>query len=77
MTDTQTLIKAVRRGCTDRATRDVLLAALNAGTRGKLTRQGIMLYGPQGAYAAHFSVSDHRAAKNLATGLRRAGIEAA
>jgi hypothetical protein len=64
----------VRRGCTDRATRDVLLAALDQGARMKATKAGVMVHGPNGSTSAHFSVSDKRAALNLRAQLRRSGV---
>lgn len=52
----------------------LLLTAIRAGHRYRMTRSGVMVYGPHGNAATHFSVSDHRAAENLRADMRRAGI---
>lgn len=52
----------------------LLLQAIRSGHRYRMTRSGVMLYGPHGAAAAHFSTSDHRAAENFRTDLRKIGI---
>lgn len=66
--------KYVQRGCTNRGMRDVLLAALDLGARMKRTRSGVTIYGPNGTAGTHMTVSDRRAAVNLAADLRRIGI---
>ena len=66
--------KYVQRSCKDRATRAVLLQALEAGATMKATKGGVMVHGPDGMVSAHFTVSDHRAYKNLRSRLRRAGL---
>lgn len=67
--------KAVRRGCGNRDMRDLLIGAIKSGVRTKLTRSGILLYGPGGIAGTHFSVSDHRAVKNLRRDMRKVGID--
>lgn len=62
------------RGGRDREVTAVLLGVIRAGYRYKLTKSGIILYGPAGICGTHFSVSDKRAVKNLRADLRRCGI---
>lgn len=64
----------VQRSCKDRATRAVLIEALEAGATMKPTKGGVMVHGPSGIVSAHFTSSDHRAHKNLRSRLRRAGL---
>jgi hypothetical protein len=65
----------VRRGCSDRATRDLLLTALSdPNVNAKATRKGLFLGGPNGSVTAHFTASDKRSALNLRAQLRRAGV---
>lgn len=52
----------------------VLLDVVNAGHPYKMTKSGIIIYGPEGISGTHFSVSDSRAVKNLRADLRRCGI---
>lgn len=52
----------------------MLLSVLHAGHRYKMTKSGIIIYGPDGTCGTHLSVSDHRAVKNLRADLRRCGI---
>lgn len=66
---------AIRSRCTNREMRTVLLAAVKAGARHKLTRSGVMFFGEDGGgIATHFTVSDHRAAKNFTKSLKSIGI---
>lgn len=72
----QRLKKRIRRGCTNRAVRDVLLRALDAGATGRFTRNGVMLYGPNGkAASVHFTQSDARSAKNTLADIRSTGLD--
>ena len=66
-------IRRIRRS-SNREVTGVLLAVIHAGHRYKMTKSGIIIYGPTGICGTHFSVSDHRAAKNLRSDLRRCGI---
>jgi hypothetical protein len=66
-------VRRIRRS-RDREVIALLLAVLHAGHRYKMTKSGIIIYGPEGICGTHFSVSDHRAAKNLRSDLRRCGI---
>jgi hypothetical protein len=66
-------VRRIRRS-KDREVVALLLAAIHAGHRYKMTKSGIIIYGPAGICGTHFSVSDHRAARNLRADLRRAGI---
>ena len=66
-------IRRIRRS-KDREVIAVLLAVIHAGHRYKMTKSGIIIYGPDGICGTHFSVSDNRAVKNLRADLRRCGI---
>jgi hypothetical protein len=66
-------IRRVRRS-KDREVVALLLAVIHAGHRYKMTKSGIIIYSPEGMCGTHFSVSDHRAARNLRADLRRCGI---
>jgi hypothetical protein len=66
-------IRRIRRS-KDREVIALLLAVIHAGHRYKMTKSGIIIYGPTGICGTHFSVSDHRAVKNLRSDLRRCGI---
>lgn len=68
-------LRIVQRGCTNRDVRKVILSALKSGVRYRMTRSGVMIYGPTGFASAHFTVSDRRGYKNLIAGLRQAGIQ--
>lgn len=77
MMDTADLAKAVRRGCTNRAQRDLLLEALGspALTGARRTKSGVMLFTRHGAVAAHFTGSEgKRGTQNLRAQLRRVGL---
>lgn len=52
----------------------LLLGAVKAGHRYKMTRSGIILYGPAGIAGTHFGSVDSRAARNLRADFRRVGI---
>ena len=68
-------LEAIRRRCSDRETRRVLVEVLQSGVGYKLTKNGVMIYGKEGqATVAHYTNSDHRAAKNLTAMLRRIGV---
>lgn len=67
-------LRKVRR-CNNRDVRKVILSVLRSGVRYRMTKNGIMLLGPNGGITAHFSVSDHRGYLNLIADLRRAGID--
>lgn len=62
------------KGCTNREIRVLVKRALGTATGFRITKSGIILYGPNGTAAAHRSQSDHRAVKNFKSDLRRAGI---
>lgn len=66
-------LRRVRRS-RDREVSALLLHVIGAGHRYKMTKSGIIIYGPAGTCGTHFSVSDHRAARNLRADLRRCGI---
>lgn len=66
----------IRRTCTCRETRRVLVAVLKTGARYRITRKGVTIYGDAGMMATtHFTNSDHRAAKNFTLQLRRIGVQ--
>lgn len=68
-------IRRIKKGCGSRELRDLLLAAVSAGYRYKMTRSGIILYGPDAIAGTHLSGgSDPRAVKNVRADFRRAGI---
>lgn len=67
-------LKTIRRGCTNKQVKALLIGVLKDGARYKLTKSGIILFGPTGSAATHFTVSDHRGVKNLRAQLRRAGL---
>lgn len=67
-------LRKIRRGCTNREVRATLLRAIQSGARYKLTKKGVILYGPNGVAVTHFTVSDHRGVKNLKASLKAAGI---
>lgn len=66
-------LKRIRRS-KDREVISVLLDVVHAGHPYKMTKSGIIIYGPEGISGTHFSVSDSRAVKNLRADLRRCGI---
>lgn len=68
--DLNRIRKAKNRECSA-----LILAAISAGHRYRLTRSnGVLLYGPQGTATAHLDGSDHRNARNFRSALRGAGI---
>lgn len=68
-------MESIRRRCSDREVRDLLIGAVKAGVRYRCTKSGIMFYTNSGIFTAHYTPSDHRAAKNLRARLKSAGIE--
>lgn len=65
----------IRRRCSNREIRRIMLYALDQNTRYKITKSGIIFYGPDKTFAAtHFTVSDHRAPKNFIGQLSKIGI---
>jgi hypothetical protein len=68
-------VRRIRRGCTDRELRALLLAAISAGHRYKMTKSGVVFYGPAGTAGTHFTHSDHRGTRNFRSLLQRAGID--
>jgi len=68
-------LNTVRRGCTNPEVRKLLVTALKAGTRYRMTKNGIILYGHRGGLVAcHFTMSDHRSARNVRADMRRQGL---
>ena len=65
--------RMVRRACTHREMRDLLLEVIDSGAPMRLTSDGVLVYGPQGRAGTHFTCSDVRAAKNFRSALRRIG----
>jgi len=66
--------QVVRKSCRDRAVRKLVLEALETGARARKSKGGLMLYGPNGAVAVHYTNSDGRAVKNLRSAMVKAGI---
>lgn len=62
------------RGCSNREVRDLLRQTIDNGARYRPTKAGLMLYGPNGAVSVHFTISEHRAVKNLRSSMRKAGL---
>jgi hypothetical protein len=62
------------RGSGNRELRELLLRLVKAGHRYKMTRAGIIIYGPAGICGTHLENSDHRALRNFSADLRRCGI---
>lgn len=67
-------LTTIRRRGQNRDITDLLCTVIGYGYDYKLTKKGIIVYGPHGIAGTHFSVSDHRAAKNLRADFRRVGI---
>lgn len=68
-------LRTIRRACSNREVKSILVRAIKSGTRYKMTRKGVMLYGDHGgAVVVHMTVSEHRGSKNLIADLRRIGI---
>lgn len=59
---------------TNRELRDLLLRIIKQGHRYKLTKSGIIIYGPAGICGTHLQNSDRRALHNFSADLRRCGI---
>ncbi len=54
--------------------RKLLLAAVGTGARYRMTKSGVMFFGPHGGASTHLTCSDHRAVDNFSADLRRIGI---
>lgn len=67
-------VRRIRRGCTDKTMRKLLLAVIGSGYRYRMTKSGVMFYGPDGSATTHFTCSDHRAVDNFRTALKSIGI---
>lgn len=68
-------LRRIRKGCTNKGMRSLLLAALATGARYKMTKSGVMFLGEDGGGAAtHLTCSDHRAAENFRKSLKSIGI---
>lgn len=52
----------------------LLLKIIHHGYPYKMTKAGIIIYGPSGIVGTHFSCSDRRAIKNFTADLRKVGI---
>lgn len=64
----------VLRRCSDRQVRELVVGAAKAGIRFRLTRGGAIFYGDNGkCVSVHFTLSDHRGARNLASHFRSIG----
>ena len=72
--DPNRIRKMVRRACTHREMRDLLLKVIDSGAAMRLTSDGVMVYGPSGRAGTHFTCSDVRASKNFRSALRRIGV---
>lgn len=69
-------MRRVRKACADREMRALLIAALKAGCKYKITKRGIILYGEDGQSAsAHFTTSDPRGHKNFLAYMRKAKLK--
>lgn len=69
-------LNRIRRACTNVEVRRLLVTAIKSGARYKMTKSGVMIYGPENmSTAAHFTISDRRGAMNLRAELKRMGIE--
>lgn len=73
--------RIVRRGCTHREVRELLLEALDLaaedpGIRVRTTTKdrGVIVLTERGVCSTHFTCSDRRAVNNLRAGLRRIGV---
>jgi hypothetical protein len=65
----------IRRRCSNKEMRKLLMAALATGVRYKTTKNGIIIYAEDGQIAGtHFTCSDNRAVKNFRRDLARIGI---
>ena len=69
-------MRRVRRACSDKEMRALLISALKAGCDYKITKRGIILYGENGqSVSAHFTTSDLRGHKNFLAYMRRAKLK--
>ena len=62
------------RGSKNRELRELLLRVIGDGHRYKMTKSGIIIYGPDGISGTHLENSDNRAVRNFSAHLRRCGI---
>lgn len=64
------------RAFSNKDSRKVVLFAMKAGVRYRMTKSGIMFY-PEcgGTVGTHFTATDHRAHTNLVADLRGIGID--
>lgn len=68
-------LRRIRRGCTNREMRKLILAAISSGARYKMTRSGVMFLGHHGGgITCHLTCSDHRAVENFRKSLKTIGI---
>lgn len=67
-------MKRVQRGCTDKEVRRLLLTVMRAGHPYRMTKAGVMVFGPEGSAGAHLTTSDHRGAENFRSDLKKIGI---
>lgn len=68
-------LRRIRKGCTNKEMRALILEAIKSGARYRMTKNGVMFFGEQGAgISTHFTCSDHRAVGNFRTNLRLIGI---
>jgi len=65
------------RRCTDRETRKIIAAAIDAGLRYRKTKSGLMFFAHKGdgRVTIHFTDSDHRARKNMVSNFRKIGFD--
>lgn len=66
-------VRRIQRGAGKEVSK-LLLAVLRDGHPYKMTRAGIIIYGPDGTAGTHLSGSDHRRVQNFRSDLRRVGI---
>jgi hypothetical protein len=52
----------------------LLMQVINNGHRYKITKAGIIIYGPDGITGTHLANTDRRALRNFSASLRRCGI---
>lgn len=74
-TGTRHLRRRLHKSCRDGKVRSLILRAIDAGARCKMTKGGVMLFGPDGIATIHFTGSDSRACANAEADIRRIGIE--
>lgn len=68
-------LRRIKRGCTNREMRALILAAIKTGARYRMTKSGVMFYGRHGSgISTHFTCSDHRAVDNFRKNLKQVGI---